>query len=112
VDLSGGHWQRLAIARGMMRDKPLLLVLDEPTAALDADTEHALFDQYAKAARQAGRHGGITLLVTHRFSTVSAADLVVVLHRGHVTETGTHTELVNAGGRYAELYHLQARGYR
>jgi ATP-binding cassette subfamily B protein len=96
----------------MMRDQPLLLVLDEPTAALDAATEHALFEQYANAGRQAGRRSGLTILVTHRFSTVSAADLVVVLDRGHVAETGTHAELVQAGGRYAELYQLQARGYR
>ncbi len=112
VDLSGGQWQRLAIGRGMMRDEPLLLVLDEPTAALDAATEHALFQRYAEAARSAGRRGAVTLLVTHRFSTVAAADLVVVLDRGRVSEVGTHAELVGNHGRYAELYELQARGYR
>ncbi|HVX43978.1 MAG TPA: ABC transporter ATP-binding protein [Mycobacteriales bacterium] len=112
VELSGGQWQRLAIARGMMREQPLLLVLDEPTAALDAGTEHALFERYAAAARRTGGHGGVTLLVTHRFSTVAAADLVVVLDRGTVAEVGTHAELYARGGHYAELYELQARGYR
>jgi ATP-binding cassette, subfamily B, bacterial len=112
VDLSGGQWQRIAIARGMMRQAPLLLVLDEPTSALDAATEHALFERYAAAVREAGRHGGVTLLVTHRFSTVAAADLVVVLHQGRIVETGPHTELIANQGHYAELYELQARGYR
>ena len=111
VDLSGGQWQRLAIARGMMRTEPLLLVLDEPTSALDPATEHALFDSYADAAHAAGDRGGITLLVTHRFSTVAAADLVVVLADGGVSEVGTHGELMRAGGVYAELYALQRDGY-
>ncbi|WP_018158034.1 ABC transporter ATP-binding protein [Demetria terragena] len=112
VDLSGGQWQRLAVARGMVRENPLLLVLDEPTSALDPATEHALFERYAAAAHSTGRRGGVTLLVTHRFSTVAAADLVVVLAEGKVVEVGTHTELSAAGGRYAELYALQAAGYR
>lgn len=112
VDLSGGQWQRLAITRGMMRTDPLLLVLDEPTAALDAATEHALFERYASAARAASRRGGITLLVTHRFSTVASADLVVVLDRGRIVEVGSHAELMAARGHYAELYELQAKGYR
>jgi ATP-binding cassette subfamily B protein len=111
TELSGGQWQRLAIARGMMRTHPLLLVLDEPTSALDAATEHALFEGYADAARRAGRHGAVTVLVTHRFSTVAAADLVVVLTDGRVTEVGSHRELMASGGSYAQLYALQARGY-
>jgi ATP-binding cassette subfamily B protein len=94
-----------------MRDRPLLLVLDEPTAALDATTEHALFERYAAAARAGRAYGTITVLVTHRFSTVSAADLVVVLENGRVVEIGTHAELLDADGHYAELYRLQARGY-
>jgi len=112
VELSGGQWQRIAIARGMMRDSPLLLVLDEPTAALDAGTEHALFERYADAARRTGGRGGVTLLVTHRFSTVASADLVVVLENGRVAEVGTHAELYANGSHYSELYELQARGYR
>lgn len=112
VDLSGGQWQRLAISRAMMRTAPLLLVLDEPTAALDATTEHELFERYTRAAREAGRHGGVTLLITHRFSTATAADSIVVLDRGKVIEFGTHAELLARGGQYAELYQLQARGYR
>ncbi|WP_374927801.1 ABC transporter ATP-binding protein [Kytococcus sedentarius] len=112
VGLSGGQWQRLAIARGMMRTSPVLQVLDEPTSALDPATEHALFDGFAQAGRRTGATGGITLIITHRFSTVAAADLVVVLHEGRVVEVGTHHELLAAGGRYAELYGLQATGYR
>jgi ATP-binding cassette subfamily B protein len=111
TDLSGGQWQRLAIARGMMRRRPLLLVLDEPTSALDPATEHALFEGYTDAARRARRDGAITVLVTHRFSTVAAADLVVVLADGRVSEVGSHASLMAAGGGYAELYGLQARGY-
>ncbi|WP_020574484.1 ABC transporter ATP-binding protein [Actinopolymorpha alba] len=112
VDLSGGQWQRLAIARGMMRSEPLLLILDEPTAALDPATEHNLFQRYSAAAHDARRQGGITLLITHRFSTVAAADLVVVLDHGRILEQGTHKELIAADGQYANLNKLQAHGYR
>jgi ATP-binding cassette, subfamily B, bacterial len=111
-DLSGGQWQRLALARGMMRDAPLLLILDEPTASLDALTEAALFERYLAARRLASRTGAITLLVSHRFSTVRMADLIVVLDRGRVAASGDHDTLVRAGGLYAELYEMQARSYR
>jgi ATP-binding cassette subfamily B protein len=113
VELSGGQWQKLALGRAMMREAPLLLVLDEPTAALDADTEHALFERYAGAARRVARDtGAITVFVSHRFSTVRMADLIVVVDDGRVAEAGSHEELVARGGLYAELYELQARAYR
>jgi ATP-binding cassette subfamily B protein len=113
VEVSFGQWQKFALARGFMRDHPLLLVLDEPTAALDAETEHALFERYAAAAR--GSHnpdGRITILVSHRFSTVRMADIIVVLDGAHVAEVGTHEELMAKGGSYAELYGIQAAAYR
>ncbi|MGW1340572.1 ABC transporter ATP-binding protein [Kribbella sp. NPDC002412] len=111
VDLSGGQRQRLAIARGLMRRDPLLLVLDEPTSALDPTTEHQLFQRYTQAAHQARTTGAVTLLVTHRFSTVRAADLIVVLHAGQVVEYGTHDQLMTHPSHYATLYNLQARAY-
>ena len=109
VDVSFGQWQKLALARGFMRERPLLLVLDEPTAALDSETEHALFERYAAAARGDGR---ITILVSHRFSTVRVADLIIVLQGSRVAELGPHDELLARGGVYAELYGIQAAGYR
>ncbi len=112
VDLSFGQWQKLALARGFMRDEPLLLVLDEPTAALDAETEHALFERYAAAARDEKSAGRITLLVSHRFSTVRMADLIVVLDGARLAETGSHEELMAKGGPYSELYAIQAAAYR
>ena len=109
VEMSFGQWQKIALARGFMRERPLLLILDEPTAALDAETEHALFERYAAASR--GRTG-ITLLVSHRFSTVRMADLIVVLDGARLAETGTHDELMARGGPYSELYEIQAAAYR
>jgi ATP-binding cassette, subfamily B, bacterial len=113
TDLSGGQWQRLAIGRAMMRAEPLLLLLDEPTAAIDAQAEHELFTRWTRAARQLReRSGAITVLVSHRFSTVRMADLILVLQDGRICERGSHEELMAAGGLYAELFELQARWYR
>ncbi|MGN6793473.1 MAG: ABC transporter ATP-binding protein, partial [Streptosporangiaceae bacterium] len=111
VDVSYGQWQKLALARGFMRDEPLVVALDEPTAALDAETEHQLFERYAGRARQARRKGSITILVSHRFSTVRMADLIVVLDGSRVAEVGSHEELMASGGRYCELYRIQAKAY-
>jgi ATP-binding cassette subfamily B protein len=112
VEISFGQWQKLALARGFMRDRPLVLVLDEPTAALDAETEHALFERYAAALRGHDGVGRITILVSHRFSTVRMADLIVVLDGARVVESGSHDDLVARGGQYAQLYGLQAAAYR
>jgi ATP-binding cassette subfamily B protein len=114
VELSFGQWQKLALARGFMRDAPLLLVLDEPTAALDAETEHALFERYAAVARGIGKSasGRITILVSHRFSTVRMADLIVVLDGARLVEVGTHDELMARSGQYSDLYGIQAAAYR
>lgn len=113
TDLSGGQWQRSALSRTMMRPSPLLLVLDEPTSALDPDAEHALFEDYARAGREAAEHAGaITVLISHRFSTVRMADTIVVLADGSVAERGSHQELLTLGGVYAELFELQAKAYR
>jgi ATP-binding cassette subfamily B protein len=112
AELSFGQWQKLALARGFMRDQPLLLILDEPTAALDAETEHALFERYAAAARDGSAGGRITILVSHRFSTVRMADLIVVLDGSRLVEVGSHEELITKGGQYAELYGIQAAAYR
>ena len=113
VDLSGGQWQKLALGRGMMRDEAVLFVFDEPTAALDAETEHRLFAEYAAlSARGRAERGTVTVLVSHRFSTVRMADVIVVVADGRITESGSHDELMRAEGTYAELYDLQARAYR
>jgi ATP-binding cassette, subfamily B, bacterial len=114
AELSFGQWQKLALARGFMRDEPLLLILDEPTAALDAETEHALFERYAAAARSRGENdsGRITILVSHRFSTVRMADLILVLEGARLVEVGTHDELMARKGHYSELYSIQAAAYR
>ena len=112
MELSFGQWQKLALARGFMRDGPLLLALDEPTAALDAETEHALFERFAAASRSSSDDGRVTILVSHRFSTVRMADLIVVIDGGRVKEMGSHSELMDRQGLYAELYGIQARAYR
>jgi len=117
VEVSFGQWQKLALARGFMREQALLLVLDEPTAALDAETEHALFERYAAAAHRAdgsnaNEDGRITILVSHRFSTVRMADLIVVLDGARLVEVGSHEELMARKGPYSELYNIQAAAYR
>ena len=112
VEVSFGQWQKLALSRGFMRDDPIVLVLDEPTAALDAETEHALFARYAAAARESARGGRITVLVSHRFSTVRIADLIVVIDGARLVEAGTHEALIERRGQYAQLYGIQAAAYR
>jgi ABC-type multidrug transport system fused ATPase/permease subunit len=112
VDLSEGQWQRLALARASMRNEPLLFVLDEPTASLDAPSEKAIFDRYLARARLLGqRTGAVTVIVSHRFSTVTGADLILVLDSGRLIEAGDHDTLVRLGGQYAELYDIHARAY-
>ena len=112
VELSGGQWQKLALGRAMMRELPLLLILDEPTSALDAEAESALFERYAEGAKRVGEAaGGVTVLVSHRFSTVRMADLIVVVADGRVVESGPHATLMKNDGLYAELYRLQASAY-
>ena len=112
VEVSFGQWQKLALARGFMRDGPLVLVLDEPTAALDAETEHALFERYAAAVRDDDSKASLTILVSHRFSTVRMADLIVVLDGARVVEVGTHDALMARRGQYAQLYGIQEAAYR
>lgn len=106
VELSGGQWQKVALARGFMREQADILVLDEPTAALDAQAEHAVFQRFAELAS-----GRTTLIISHRFPTVRMADRILVLEHGQVIEDGTHAQLVQQGKTYAHLYQLQASGY-
>ncbi|MEP7344679.1 MAG: ABC transporter ATP-binding protein [Gemmatimonadaceae bacterium] len=115
VEVSFGQWQKLALARGFMRDEPLVLVLDEPTSALDAETEHALFERYAHESRGGSApaaNGRITILVSHRFSTVRMADHIVVVDGSRIAEVGSHAELMARGGQYSQLYAIQLAGYR
>jgi ATP-binding cassette subfamily B protein len=107
IDLSGGQWQKVALARAFMRDEADILILDEPTAALDAEAEHAVFQRFRALAQ-----GRTTILISHRFPTVRMADRIVVLEGGTIIEQGTHAELLAAGARYARLFALQAEGYR
>jgi ATP-binding cassette subfamily B protein len=106
VDLSGGQWQKVALARAYMRDAQVL-ILDEPTAALDARAEYEVFQRFADLTE-----GKIAILISHRFSTVRMAEHIVVLEHGRVLEEGSHEELLARQGRYAELFNLQAAGYR
>lgn len=112
VELSHGQWQRLALARGLMRDGPLLLLLDEPTAALDPQAEHDLFELFAAQTRSSAAWGAITVFVTHRFSSVHMADRIIVLSGGRIVEAGSHNELIASGGEYADLYETQSVAYR
>ena len=103
---TGGEWQKVALARAYMRDAQLL-ILDEPTAALDARAEYEVFQRF-----KALTEGKTAVLISHRFSTVRMADRILVLEGGRLAEIGTHAELLAKGGRYAELFELQAAGYR
>jgi ATP-binding cassette subfamily B protein len=107
VELSGGEWQKVALARSFMREEADVLVLDEPTAALDAEAEHAVFERFRELTR-----GRTSILISHRFPTVRMADRIVVLDGGTLCEEGTHDELLAKGGTYARLFELQAQGYR
>jgi ATP-binding cassette subfamily B protein len=111
LELSTGQWHKIAVSRALMRDDPLVVFLDEPTASMDAATEHALFDSYLRSALERSGNGTCTMVISHRFSTVRAADLILVLHDGKVLESGTHTALMNANGLYADLNTLQSDGY-
>jgi ATP-binding cassette subfamily B protein len=106
VELSGGEWQKIALARAYMKDAQLL-ILDEPTSALDARAEYEVFQRFADLTK-----GKSAVLISHRFSTVRMADRILVLEKGQIIESGTHEVLLDLGGRYAELFHLQAKGYR
>ena len=106
VDLSGGEWQRVAIARGFRRPHSLI-VLDEPTAAIDPDEETKVFHRFAKMAQ-----GKTAVIVTHRLGSAKLADRIVVMKEGRICQSGTHEELLAAGGEYARMYKTQEQWYR
>ncbi len=106
IDLSGGEWQKIALARAYIRNSQMI-ILDEPTAALDARAEYKVFKSFAELVA-----GQMVVLISHRFSTVRMADRIVVLEKGAVREEGTHDQLLSQKGLYAELFQLQAEGYR
>ncbi|MCH8071923.1 MAG: ABC transporter ATP-binding protein [Proteobacteria bacterium] len=106
-ELSGGQWQRIALSRAFMRSDADILVLDEPTAAMDAASEAAIFDHFRSQS-----HNKMTILISHRFSTVRAADKIIVLHDGAIVEQGSHESLLELNGQYAQLFKLQAKGYQ
>jgi len=105
-DLSAGQWQKLAVARAFMRDQAEILVLDEPTASIDAEGEHELFQRFQALALDR-----TAIVISHRFSTVRMADRIAILHEGRLEELGAHEELLELDGRYARLFRLQAAGY-
>jgi ATP-binding cassette subfamily B protein/ATP-binding cassette subfamily C protein len=106
-ELSGGQWQKVALSRAYMREHADILVLDEPTAAMDAAAEAQVFEQFRRHA-----HERMTLLISHRFSTVRAADQILVIDDGRIIERGSHASLLAENGRYAQLFRLQAAGYQ
>ena len=106
-ELSGGEWQRIALSRAFMRSGADVLVLDEPTASMDAQSEAEIFDHF-----QSMTAGKIAILISHRFSTVRRAEQIIVMDEGKVVETGSHESLLELNGLYARLFELQARGYR
>jgi ABC-type multidrug transport system fused ATPase/permease subunit len=106
-ELSGGQWQKIALSRAFMRSDADILVLDEPTAAMDASSEAAIFDHFRTES-----HSKMTILISHRFSTVRAAKKIIVIQDGEILEQGDHESLLEQNGRYAHLFKLQARGYQ